>query len=315
MARKISSEWFAVYRQAEHELSQAVAEGRNRAEAASDILARLNRQRKKGLQAQSFARQLKAGRYLDAQRGNLEPSQVQCSYVQVELLERLSRLSPKLAQELLPAVLCNELSAEALNTHLAELKSQNPLANSLISRDNMRQVAAAHERQCAQGIQAAGSAFFGAPTGFIAKLDGAHELVAPAYVVVADGEAHASIFLRVGSKSQSPMTTATELYFLALAHRTASPHIWLLFPERSSITDRLAFLAWRLGGAPDKGDWLHIGIVDEGGITPYALRDYPGAELLYYNDYGNDEVFQLRLKRLDSGQPLTLNYLKPYCAK
>ncbi|MOA42351.1 hypothetical protein D3C78_1643940 [compost metagenome] len=111
------------------------------------------------------------------------------------------------------------------------------------------------------------------------------------------------------------MATATELYFLAQVHHAASPHIWLLFPERSWITSSLAFLAWKLGGAHSKGDWLHIGIVEDGEITPFALRDYQGAELAYYADYGTDEVFQLRLKDIDSGQPLTLNYLKPYCAE
>jgi len=312
MAGKVNTEWFGVYRNAESELIEAVKNGQNRSTATREILIRLNNSRaeagKKGLQEQSFARILKAGRFLDSLGTLASPEQVQCGYVQIELLERISRLSSEVAQELLPAVLRNELSVDAMTQRLALMQSQDPLTSSLVTRNSIRQLGNRHERLSTKALLNEGAAFFGAAEGKICKQEGAHSAVTPSFVVIQGEQVVAGIFTRLGSQSKQPLAAAFELYFLAQSHRPYCRNVWLLFPEKSLISDHLAFLAWSLGGAPTKGDWLHLGFVDEDRIDPLPKHGYLGAEARYYADYHtDDDAFNLSLKDLSTGERMSLH--------
>lgn len=318
MARKVRADWFTLYRDTERQLGLLVAQGNSRADALRQLLIAYNQRMrlegKPGMKEQSFARLLKAGRLLDSLVPDLSPDQVRCGYVQIEALERIHRIAASQALELAPPVIANELSNTELEQKLEALRATDPLTHSLISRDNMRQTVTAHERSAALAIFTAGPQVFGVPNGVLEKLDESHPAVVPTfYVRDAQGCVQAGIFIRVGGKSKQTLTTAFELYALALSHRPFCKHVYIVFPDRSEVAQRLAYLAEQLGSASHRGGWLYIAEVRDATLTIYSEREYRHAEAYTLGaDEDPQPAFSVRVKNVLTGQTSTLGYFKPH---
>lgn len=252
MGRKINTAWFGQYREAERALPACLAAGEHRA----DVIAR--HAQAAGLKDASFVRLMRAGRYLDGECNELTPDAVHCSYMQADLLEKISRINRTLASEKLPDVLGNAVSLDELKALYAGLREEDLTAKSIISRDDARRLTTGHERNCRQAITRAGAAFFGAPNGQILRQTKGTEFVAPHYLVIDNGHPQSAVFTRVGGRSKSPTAQAFELLYLALAARTWIPNIWFVFPEISAVATKLAALSFSLKASPNEPNWLHI---------------------------------------------------------
>lgn len=316
MARKVRSDWFTLYRNTERQLTQLVAQGSNRTDALRQLLITYNRQKssagKQGMREQSFARLLKAGRFLDSLLADLNPEDVLCGYVQVEALERIHRISAPRALALVRRTVANELSNAQLDQELETLKAKDPLAHSRISRDDIRQTVTAHERNAAQAILSAGPAVFGVPDGVLEKLNEPHPGVIPTFFVRNAQGIQAGIFIRVGGKSKQTLTTAFELYALALAHHPFCGDVYIVFPDKSVVAQRLAYLGEQLSSSSNRGGWLYIAEVRDSALTIYSEREYRYAEVY---TLGADEdplhAFSVKVKNVLTGQTSTLEYFKP----
>lgn len=316
MARKVRTDWFMLYRDTERQLAQLVAQGSNRTDALRQLLVAYNQQKssegKQGMREQSFARLLKAGRFLDSLVAELNLEEVHCGYVQVEALERIHRISAPRAQDLVRRTLANELSNAQLDQELEALKSKDPLAHSRISRDDMRQTVAAHERNAALAILSRGPQVFGVPDGVLEKLDETHPGVMPTFYVRNAEGIQAGIFIRAGGKSKTNLTAAFELYALALAHHPFCGNVYIVFPDRSEIARRLAYLAEQLDSSSNKGGWLYVAEVRDAALTVYGKDEYRHAASY---SLGADEDpqpnFSVKVKNVLTGQTSMLAYFKP----
>lgn len=317
MARKIRTDWFMLYRHTERQLAQLVAQGSNKTDALRQLLVAYNQQKssegKQGMREQSFSRLLKAGRFLDSLVAGLNPEEVHCGYVQVEALERIHRISAPLALDLVRRTLANELSSAQLDQEFETLKAKDPLAHSRISRDDMRQTVAAHERSAALAILSRGSKAFGVPDGVLEKLDEPHPGVMPSFYVRNTQGIQTGIFIRVGGKSKTNLTAAFELYALALAHHPFCGNVYIVFPDRSEIAQRLAYLAEQLGSSSNRGGWLYIAEVRDATLTIYSEREYRHAEAYTLGaDEDPQPSFSVKVKNLLTGQTSELAYFKPH---
>lgn len=280
MGRKVNTAWFQAYRGATEDLLSGLAAGHSRAEVTRKHAEKL------GMKDQSFARVMKAGRFLDSEMNNLSAEAIQCSYVQVETLEKIARLSADTAKKHLKAVIANQITLQELEELLHQLKAVNPMAQMVMGRDNTRKITSQHERQCADAIAKAGPAFFGAAGGRIFKQSKARQYTSPTFVVTRDDQPFAAIFPRVGGASKEPLAIAFELYDLACARREMTPNIWFIFPDRTSIYDLLAYIAIKFGGAPEKGDWLHLAVCSQEEPTLDVLDWLRYRAIMFNQDLG-----------------------------
>lgn len=308
MGRKVNTAWFGAYRAAEAALSAAILAGTGQTEVVRQHA------QEAGMKDQSFSRLIKAGRFLDSQVPTLAMEQVQCSYVQVEVLAKIARIAPEIAQDKLVAVIDNQVSLAELETLHAQLTEQNPVAQAKVIRESVRRKAATHERNCTEAVRQAGPAFFGAPGGEIFKQTKAREYVSPPLVVMHEGKPFASLYLRVGGQSKSALANAFELYDLACTRRDFTPNIWFIFPEHSDIVDCLAYLACRLGGSPFSGGWLKLATLPSADGTLNALDEIGFAAALERDFHLGGSLkpnFAWQGKSLIRDRLLTIEMYKP----
>lgn len=309
MGRKVNTAWFSTYRAAEHALAAAISAGESRAEETH------LQANNAGMKGQSFARLMKAGRFLDSHVHHLEPESIRCSYVQIETLERIARIAPDTAKKKIKAVIANEVSLAELEQVLVQLKVDNPVAQAVVTRDSTRKFTALHERNCAEAIIKAGPAFFGVVGGKIFKQARAREYISPPYIVMDAEQPRASVYPRIGGQSKSPLAVAFELYDLACSRRDFTPQIWFIFPEFSEVFKHLAYLAFRLGGAPDSGNWLKLATLSGADEPMEELPDnmYGGIALEFDLILGGslEPDFAWHGKSLQTGDPLTIESYKP----
>ncbi|MGH1448803.1 MAG: hypothetical protein ACRBBM_05180 [Pseudomonadaceae bacterium] len=314
MVGKVEQGWYQLFLAAEEQRAAAVARGENRSEATRMILREQNEIRrsagKKELQEQSFERIMKAGRFLAGLRPGIEAEQIKCGYVQIELLSRIERHSPAMVTSLLPDVLGNEMPASALQKQLEDLKEKDPLGHALANRNSVRSLSAKHEKDCQKALESTDPVLFGTPGARIWKQDGAFPAVTPNWFVTNGAEISAAIFARVGSKSKDSLAAAYELYFLASNYHQHCGQIWVIFPEKSDISCRLALLAVKLGGAPISGNWLRLAVVEDSQIIAFSEGDYASSELYDLTDYGRDEDYTIPVKELTTGMRRKISVFK-----
>ncbi|ANF25014.1 hypothetical protein PS273GM_07530 [Stutzerimonas stutzeri] len=251
MARTVDSRWFDTYLNAKRAFGQQ-GQDATMASVAQAL----------GMNQKTLSRMVSAGRYLERCLPEADQLQVRCSYVHMELLDKISRIAPLLAEELLSGALVNQISISALSERLAELRSQSPmLAHAINARAEKRRTAKGLVRDLFSYLAATPLEFFEAPDGAVLKSASANVFQAPtAAVLDSQGDPQAVLFCKVGGDSRQASGVAMDLYELALARRHMARKVWMVFPERSEVLLHLAELSLWLGGSPLHEDtgWLRL---------------------------------------------------------
>jgi len=254
MARKIDTRWYDTYLNAKAEFSRQGSVGT--ITSVAQALA---------MNQKTLSRMVSAGRYLERHRPGLTRDAVGCSYVHMEILEKIARIATSQADALMPQALSNEISIAQLNRTLDDLRGENPLlAHTLNVRSSKRRTAKALLRDVETCLREASASFFGARGGTVLKSSTFPAFQAPNFVVqAASGAVHSLVFCKVGADSRPASAVAMDLYDLAQVRRSMGPNIWMIFPERSALMNHLAELALWLGGSPFNGCWLYLAHVEE----------------------------------------------------
>lgn len=256
MARTVDSRWFDTYLNAKRAFEQ---QGQDATMASVAQALAMNQK--------TLNRMVSAGRYLERCLPSVEQPQVQCSYVHMELLDKISRISAPLADELLPSALVNQISISALSEQLSELRSQSPLlAHTINARAEKRRTAKGLIRDLFSYLADTPLEFLEAPDGTVLKSTNTNIFQAPnAAVLDRQGDPQAVLFCKVGGDSRPASGVAMDLYELAVARRHMARKVWMVFPERSEVFLHLAELSLWLGGSPLHEDtgWLRLAYFHE----------------------------------------------------
>ncbi|MDH1056931.1 hypothetical protein [Aquipseudomonas alcaligenes] len=250
MARTVDTRWFETYRNV-----KKTFEEQGPSATMANVAQALNMNQK------TLNRIVVAGRYLERCMPDIDPGAVRCSYVHPELLEKIARISPPLAEELLPSALVNQISIAELTQQLDVLRSQSPLlAHAINARSEKRRTAKGLLRDLFSFLAHTPLEFFEAPGGSVLKAAAPNLFQAPNAVVLdQDGKPKAALFCKVGGDSRPASGVAMELYELAVARRHMAPMVWMVFPERSEVLMHLAELSLWLGGSPlHEENWLRL---------------------------------------------------------
>lgn len=250
MARTVDTRWFETYRNVKKAFEE---------QGPSATMA--NVAQALGMNQKTLNRIVVAGRYLERCLPDVDPAGVRCSYVQPELLEKIARISPALAEELLPSALLNQTSIAELTEQLNVLRSQSPLlAHAINARAEKRRTAKGLLRDLFSFLAHTPLEFFEVPEGSVLKAAAPNLFQAPNAVVLdQEGKPRAALFCKVGGDSRPASGVAMELYELAVARRQMAPMVWMIFPERSEVLMHLAELSLWLGGSPLHEDsWLRL---------------------------------------------------------
>ncbi len=250
MARTVDTRWFETYRNV-----KKAFEEQGPSATMANVAQALNMNQK------TLNRIVVAGRYLERCMPDIDPGAVRCSYVHPELLEKIARISPPLAEELLPSALVNQISIAELTQQLDVLRSQSPLlAHAINARSEKRRTAKGLLRDLFSFLTHTPLEFFEASGGSVLKAAAPNIFQAPNAVVLdQDEKPKAALFCKVGGDSRPASGVAMELYELAVARRHMAPMVWMVFPERSEVLMHLAELSLWLGGSPLHEDsWLRL---------------------------------------------------------
>lgn len=251
MARTVDTRWFETYRNVKKAFEELGPSA-----TMSNVAQAL------GMNQKTLNRIVAAGRYLERCMPDVDPAAVRCSYVHPELLEKISRISAPLAEELLPSALVNQISIAELTQQLNVLRSQSPLlAHAINARSEKRRTAKGLLRDLFSFLAHTPMEFFEVPGGSVLKAAAPSLFQAPNAVVLdQDGRPQAALFCKVGGDSRPASGVAMELYELAVARRHMAPMVWMVFPERSEVFLHLAELSLWLGGSPLHEDtgWLRL---------------------------------------------------------
>lgn len=250
MARTVDTRWFETYRNVKKAFEELGPSA-----TMSNVAQAL------GMNQKTLNRIVAAGRYLERCMPDVDPAAVRCSYVHPELLEKISRISAPLAEELLPSALVNQISIAELTQQLNVLRSQSPmLAHAINARSEKRRTAKGLLRDLFSFLAHNPLEFFEVPGGSVLKAAAPSLFQAPNAVVLdQDGKPQAALFCKVGGDSRPASGVAMELYELAVARRNMAPMVWMVFPERSEVLMHLAELSLWLGGSPlHEDNWLRL---------------------------------------------------------
>ncbi|MBT8767326.1 hypothetical protein [Metapseudomonas boanensis] len=251
MARTVDSRWFETYRNAKNAFEQQ-GQSATLASVAQAL----------GMNQKTLNRMVAAGRYLERCLPAIEQPQVRCSYVHIELLDKISRISAPLADELLPPALVNQISIAELSQRLDALRSQSPfLAHAINARADKRRTAKGLVRDLFSFLTHTPLEFFEAPGGTVLKAATTSLFQAPtAALLDKQGSPQVVLFCKVGGDSRPASGVAMDLYELAMARRHMARRVWMVFPERSDVFLHLAELSLWLGGSPLHEDtgWLRL---------------------------------------------------------
>lgn len=224
MGRHVKPDWYLDFLKAK----AIFAEGGNI--SASEVAHKLK------IRPKTMSRILIAGRFVDRYRPNLSPEQVRCSYVSMEYLEKIMRISPDFCQDLIPAALSNQLKIHDLRKHLDELRFKYPLQVSDFNRrSDRRRDNKTAKRQFLELLPSLDPAVFGVPNGTYHQV--ATNLYYSTTAIVKDpNDAFgAALFVKVGGESKDFRAMAMEFFEFAVLRKSVVPIIWLIFPRRTEI--------------------------------------------------------------------------------
>lgn len=295
MGRRVDTGWYDTY------LHGKALEEVHREGCPSDpeLAALLN------LKPKTWSRIKIAGRFLDEFTPAISRERIQCGYAPLERLAKLWSTAPETAQELLDAILSNQLKLPELETMI------RGHAQSASETDGLRPTRAARKYALFNLLEAFFDSSklhpFDAYKGRWLRRRGTLGAPGGYYLYNAQGELKCLVLCIQAGGWRDPTTTARELYEHALSQRDLAPSIWLVFERGNAVLQRLAELSLYWGGSPydEHGHWLFLShFIDTGYLQVLFEDDF--AQLIRQIETGQGLIFEAELycstEALD-GQP------------
>jgi len=277
MGRHVDTSWYDTYVQ-----SKAVEPAQGVARLSDPELAGIL-----GLKPKTWARVKAAGRFLDGLRPVIKRERIQCGYAPLERLAKLWSITPDAGQDLLDAVLSNQMKLADLETLIrGHAQPRSPRAEpprrprptqALFSRlERFFDSSKLHPFDCYKGRVVQRKGTLGAPSGY--------------FIYNSLGERICLVLCVQTSSWRDPATTARELYEHALTQRHLARDIWFVFDRDNPVLQRLAELSLYWGGSPydTKGHWLFLSHFIDTGALQVLFEDH----------------FAQLIKRINAGQRL-----------
>lgn len=264
MGRRVDTSWYDMYLHG-RALERAHGKGRTSDPELAALL---------GLKPKTWSRVKAAGRFVDGLTPALTRERIQCGYAPLERLAKLASSAPETAQELLDAVLSNQLKLPELETlirghaqSVPEIDAPRPLRATrkyaLFNRlEAFFDASKLHPFDAYKGRCLRRRDTLGAPSGY--------------YLYNAKGELACLVLCIQAGGWRDPATTARELYEHALSQRQLAPAIWLVFERDNAVLQRLAELSLYWGGSPYDADghWLFLSHFIDTGFLQVLFEDH-----------------------------------------
>lgn len=263
MGRHVDTSWYDTYVQSKA-MEPTQGEGTLSDPELAGIL---------GMKPKTWARIKAAGRFLDGLRLAIERERIQCGYAPLERLAKLWSIAPDAGQDLLDAVLSNQLKLADLESLIRDhAQPKSPRAEpprrprptqALFSRlERFFDSSKLHPFNCYKGRAVRRRGTLGAPGGY--------------FLYNAQGERTCLVLCIQTSAWRDPTTTARELYEHALAQRHLAPDLWFVFDRDNPVLQRLAELSLYWGGSPydAKGHWLFLSHFIDTGFLQVLFEDH-----------------------------------------
>lgn len=296
MGRRVDTSWYDTYQEG-IALEQ---EPREQRFSDPEVAAQL------GLKPKTWSRIKIAGRFLDGLTPAFDRARLHCGYAPLERLAKLGSIAPEVAQEVLDAVLNNQLKLhelEALVRDQVPATEENPA-----TRPGRATASKQALYQRLDGFLADSDLHaFNAYKGHVLRRRGTLGAPGGYYVYDAKRRLTCVVLCIQPGAWRDPATAARELYEHALAQRAVAPHIWCVFERANGVLQRLAELSLYWGGSPydKKGHWLFLAHFDDQGVLEVLFEQY-FTQLIKQLRTGNGLIAQAELycsqEALD-GQP------------
>jgi hypothetical protein len=256
MGRPIDTGWYDTYQQG------IALEQTPRAQRFSDpeVAAQL------GLKPKTWSRIKIAGRFLDGLTPAFDRARLHCGYAPLERLAKLRSIAPEIAQEVLDAVLSNQLKLHKLE---ALVRDQTPTTTEHPASRSMRTTASkqALYQQLESFFETSDLHPFDAYKGRVVRRRSTLGAPGGYYLYNAKGQLTCVVMCIQPGAWRDPATAARELYEHALSQRSVAPHVWCVFERANVVLQRLAELSLYWGGSPydASGHWLFLShFIDKG---------------------------------------------------
>lgn len=265
MGRTVDTRWYETYEQAKAMVA---------AQADGIPLSVPSLAEALGVKPKTLGRMLAAGRLLDSQPTPVPRECIRCGYVPLELLEKLSRLDPELAAQLLEGVLANQVKIPALEAALEQRKARGTKDGAQPFRTSQGSTQRSLYIKLDKFLRQSDLLPFDAYKGKVIKIKPPSGL--GGYLIqTAASENTCLLLCRTTSQWRTLLEKARDLYEEAQARRTIAPTIWLVFKEENPILRYLAELSLRWGGSPFSAEhWLYLAHLTENGNLHVLFEDY-----------------------------------------
>lgn len=265
MGRPVDTSWYETYQQG-IALEQASQSERF---SAPEVAAQLN------LKPKTWSRIKIAGSFLNEMTPAFDRARLQCGYASVERLAKLDSIAPEVAQDVLDAVLGNQLKLPELeglvrdhSTASKEDPASRPMRataskHALYQRmEDFFSASDLHPFNAYKGRVVRRRSTLGAPGGY--------------YLYNAKGQLTCVVLCIQPGAWRDPATAARELYEHALSQRSVAPYVWCVFERENVVLRRLAELSLYWGGSPydTNGHWLYLAHFDEVGLLEVLFEKY-----------------------------------------
>lgn len=265
MGRHVDTSWYDTYVQ-----SRVVAKSVTEEQLSDPELAGLL-----GLKPKTWARVKAAGRFLEGLKPGIERERIQCGYAPLERLAKLWSTAPDMAQELLDAVLSNQLKLADLETLIrghAQPSLETHVPRS--SRNTAQKYALFNQLE--EFFDSSKLHPFNTYKGRVLRRRGTLGSPGGYYLYDAKGELKCLVLCIQPSAWRDPATAARELYEHALAQRHLAPTIWFVFERYNGVLQHLAELSLYWGGSPydKKGHWLFLSHFIDTGSLQVLFEDH-----------------------------------------
>lgn len=255
MGRRVRTDWFLFFIKAKAYFAEM-----GESATANEVAHRLK------IHPKLMSRILIGGRFVERYLPHITPEQIRCSYVSMEYLDKIMRISPVVCQELIPRALTNELKIDEIRKHLDDLRFKHPLLSSSFNeRSEKRRDSRSTRRRLLSLLPTLDTSLFGVKEGAYHQV-APNPYISPAAIIVKnDGSYGAAIFTKVGGDSKDYREVAMDMYEFAVLRKSLAPRIWLVFPRRSDIFNCLAEIKLHFDGraVSEEEQWLRLAYLNE----------------------------------------------------